>query len=137
MLYKVADLSMSIFSDPECTMESGCDDLSTCKDGVCICQLGTERAFGSGECEWVTRVACLQCDLCSHDSECPSHSTCNKGGSSITAYYFFCSGCWPSYSMSLLNLKLVGTVGVRNYMRSSYSQWALNFTFRATFRLTL
>jgi len=33
---------------------------------------------------------------------------------------------WSSYLASFLSLRLVGAAGVRNYVRSSYSQWALS-----------
>ena len=41
---------------------------------------------------------------------------------------FIHSGIWPSYLMDLLSRRLVGSVGAKHYMRSSYSDWALSMT---------
>ena len=37
-------------------------------------------------------------------------------------YCLFHSGTWPYYLTDLLSLRLVGEVGARNYVKSSFSQ---------------
>jgi len=41
-------------------------------------------------------------------------------------YCLFHSGTWLYYLTDLLSLRLVGEVGARNYVKSSFSQWALS-----------
>ena len=44
---------------------------------------------------------------------------------------FLCPGTWLSYLTHLLSLRLAGTAGARNYMRSSFSQWELGIIWGA------
>jgi len=48
----------------------------------------------------------------------------------ISPLSFFYSSAWSSYTTDLLSLRLFGAVAARDYVRSSFSQWALSLTNR-------